>query len=431
MSDEDKALQEVTEEISKIGAALEETRGQITELQKGQKRFIDNVNEVVSGELKEQETRIIDEIVPKIFSHQQMINLIKSNDETRQMIERMNVESEEKGIKVTEHKSAILDWMQHGLSSDGISPDRGISDKTKEFFSSEPYQKEVRRLQEDTDWKGGVFITPQMSMEVVKLANDENPLVPLCRNITIAGSNSFKFPKRTALATATRTGEGGTGTESQSEYGDQEITAHNLDVLTKATRDILADFTLTESFITEDAAEAMGLKMGVEIIDGSAGTGLEGITINADIANVTALESSGFTNTISPGDFAEMYTTLKTKYRANSTWLFNSTSLGKIMQMSDSQGGFIWQQTLVAGPQSFVLGRPYALMENLDSPADDTEPVFLGDFTKAYFVVNRTPIEIIRDPFTSKPNVEFLFVMRNGGAVVLPEGIKKLDIVAT
>ncbi len=425
MDKDEKVLKEVNEQIGMIGTALEECRTNITDIQEKQK----SLEASIPGEVQQRQADIIDELVPKIFESQQMTSLIKSTDETRAMIERMNFESEEKGIKVDQHKAAVLDWMQHGLSSDGISPDRGISDKTKEFFASEPYQKEVRRLQEDTDWKGGVFITPQMSMEVIKLANDENPLVPLCRNINITGTNSFKFPKRTALASATRTGEGRTGTESQSKYGDQEITAHNLDVLTKATRDILADFTLTESFVTEDAAEAMGLKMGVEIIDGSAGTGLEGITINGDIASVTALET--VTNSISTKDFPAMYTTLKTKYRANSTFLFNSTSLGLILAFQSTTGAFIWQQTLADGPQSTVIGRPYALMENLDSPADNTFPVFIGDFNKAYFVVNRTPIEIIRDPFSSKPNVEFLFVMRNGGAVVLAEGIKKLNIVET
>lgn len=428
--DEDKVLLEVKDEIGKIGTALEETRGDITKLQEAQSRSTDNVTEIVSGELKEQELRIIAELVPKIMEHQHITNLIKSSDETRAMIARMNEEDEKKGIKVDERKNAILDWMQNG----GILEDRStsgmiVSEETREYFARSEVIKEQRRLQEDTDWKGGVFVTPEMSAEVIKLANSENPLVPLTRNFNLTDTNSFTFPSRSAIGTAVRTGEGGTGTDTQSKYKEQTISVHNITYLSKATRDILADVALMESFITADAGEAIGLKMGTEIITGSAGTGLEGITINADISNVTAVETVA--NTISSLDFPAMYGALNTKYRANSTFLFNSTSLVDIMQFQSTTGAFIWQQTLADGPQSTVIGRPYVLCEALDDPADDTEPVFIGDFNKGYYTVNRSPIEVVRDPFTSKPNVEFLFIARNGGAVVLAEAIKKLDIVAT
>jgi HK97 family phage major capsid protein len=124
-----------------------------------------------------------------------------------------------------------------------------------------------------------------------------------------------------------------------------------------------------------------------------------------------------------------MYGALNTKYRANSTFLFNSTTLAVIMKMvSATSGAFIWQQSLADGPQTTVIGRPYVICETLDSEGSGKYPVFLGDFQRGYFVVNRTPIEVVRDPFTAKPSVEFLFIARNGGAVVTAEAIKKLSI---
>jgi len=98
------------------------------------------------------------------------------------------------------------------------------------------------------------------------------------------------------------------------------------------------------------------------------------------------------------------------------------------MKMQSTTGAFIWQETLRDGPAGTIVGRPYQINEAIDSEGSGKYPVFLGDFTRGYFVVNRTPIEVIRDPLSSKPNIEFMFIMRNGGAVVTAEAIKKLSI---
>lgn len=420
--DEKEILQKVNEEIGKITTCLTEVREDMTKIRVRQ----DDIDARIPGEDQEKEDRIIADLVPLILESQQMKALIESNDKTQTLITRMQDEDTEAGIDTDEKRMAILDWMANGDSRSTMFPDAGMSERSKKYFNDPAVVTETRRLNETIDWQGGIFVTPEQAAEIQKLANDENPLAPICRNIVLTQTNAITFPKRTTLVTAYRTGEGGTGTESESEYGEQTITAHNLMVLTKATRDVLADEPLLESFITEDAGEAIGLKTGSEIIEGSAGTGLEGITINGDISSVAGAETVA--NTITSTDFAKMYTTLKTKYRANSTFAFTSATLGVVMKMISTTGAFIWQETLKDGPAGTIVGRPYILCEAIDEEGSGKYPVFLGDWKKGYFVVNRSQIEVVRDPLTSKPNVEFLFVMRNGGAVVTAEAIKKLSI---
>jgi HK97 family phage major capsid protein len=55
-------------------------------------------------------------------------------------------------------------------------------------------------------------------------------------------------------------------------------------------------------------------------------------------------------------------------------------------------------------------------------------PVAFGDFRRAYTLVDRIAMEMLRDPFTqaTSGNIRFIFRRRVGGAVVLAEAIQKL-----
>lgn len=54
----------------------------------------------------------------------------------------------------------------------------------------------------------------------------------------------------------------------------------------------------------------------------------------------------------------------------------------------------------------------------------DNLAVALGDFKSAYKIVDRSGINIMRDPFTEKPFIKFYAVKRVGGDVVNPSAIK-------
>ena len=318
----------MSEELTKVNETIGELNGHLENYRKEQTSIQEEVGDLrasIPVEIQKAQDEIIAEIVPKIMEHQEFVNLQKSNDETRAFIERMTAHNESVGIDTTEQRAAWYDYLANGLEPDARTGDRGLSERSRAYYNSEAVIKETRKLQEDTDWKGGVFVHPELSGEVIKLANFINPLPGICRNINLSGTNAITFPKRTSLPTAYRTGEGEAGSESNSEYGSQTITAHNLQVVTKVTRDLLADVSLMESFITQDAGEALGLKIGTEIITGSAGAGLEGITVNADIESIAGAETVA--NTITSVDFAELYGALPTQYRGNSTFLLNSASM--------------------------------------------------------------------------------------------------------
>ena len=63
-------------------------------------------------------------------------------------------------------------------------------------------------------------------------------------------------------------------------------------------------------------------------------------------------------------------------------------------------------------------------MEDLADISANAFPLAFGDFREAYTIVERAGVRILRDPFTSKPNVLFYATRRVGGDVVNFEALK-------
>jgi HK97 family phage major capsid protein len=68
--------------------------------------------------------------------------------------------------------------------------------------------------------------------------------------------------------------------------------------------------------------------------------------------------------------------------------------------------------------------------ENAPDIAPGAYPVLFGNFLRGYYIVRRTGRRLLRDPFTSKPYVNFYTTERVGGDVVNSECIKLLKIKA-
>ncbi len=60
--------------------------------------------------------------------------------------------------------------------------------------------------------------------------------------------------------------------------------------------------------------------------------------------------------------------------------------------------------------------------------AADAYPIIFGDVRQAYRIVDRQGVSVLRDPFSSKPKVEFYTTKRTGGQVVLAEAIRKQKV---
>ena len=127
----------------------------------------------------------------------------------------------------------------------------------------------------------------------------------------------------------------------------------------------------------------------------------------------------------------DLVQSLRAPYRQGAVWVMNAATLARIRKFKDSTGAFIWQPGLSAGSNALLLG--YQVIESEDMPdiAANSLSIAFGNFSAGYLIAERSETNILRDPFTNKPFVNFYATKRIGGTVSNSEAIKLMKFAVS
>jgi HK97 family phage major capsid protein len=117
-------------------------------------------------------------------------------------------------------------------------------------------------------------------------------------------------------------------------------------------------------------------------------------------------------------------------YRPNAHFVMNRRTASRIRKFKDADGNYIWQPAQSADRLPMLLGYPVVEMEPMPDIAAGSASIAFGDFAKAYLIVDRAGITILRDPYSAKPYVRFYTTKRVGGGLQNFEAIKLLKFQA-
>ena len=153
------------------------------------------------------------------------------------------------------------------------------------------------------------------------------------------------------------------------------------------------------------------------------------------IGYVATGEAAAFktpTTSVSPADcLIDLYYSLKSGYRNGASWMMSDAVMGTVRKFKDADGAFIWAPPTAEGEVATVLGKPVYNDDNMPAVAAGKFPIAFGNFQRAYLVVDRFGIRVLRDPYTSKGNVLFYTTKRVGGGVVNFEAMKLLKVASS
>jgi len=119
---------------------------------------------------------------------------------------------------------------------------------------------------------------------------------------------------------------------------------------------------------------------------------------------------------------------LKPIYAKRAKWIMSRSALSHIRKLRNHDGEYLWQPSLVEATPATLLGYPVIIDDDMPALEAGTEStaIAFGDFYAGYQIVDRQGLRILRDPYSSKPYVEFYATKRTGGGVVDYEAIKLL-----
>lgn len=274
---------------------------------------------------------------------------------------------------------------------------------------------------------GGFLVTPYILEALDRMIHDASPMRQLA-TVTKISIDSLEVIDG---ATFGQWANDDTAIAAP-DIGKRTVSAHEVIAQPKTTQKLLDDLQINiEEWLLMKVFDVFSRTENTAFISGD-GTGKpKGILDYAAGTSWGQIEqlNSGTAGQVDADDIIELYYSLKEEYSTRATFLMNRDTAQQVKLLKETTTNqYLWQPSLAAGAPDTLLGVPVVQASDMPSVAQGCLPIALGDFSRAYQIVDRTGVRVLRDPYTEKPFVKFYTTKRVGGDVVNFEAIKLLKI---
>ncbi|MET3662495.1 phage major capsid protein [Aquamicrobium ahrensii] len=299
------------------------------------------------------------------------------------------------------------------------------------------------KLTTQSDPDGGYLVPEETEAGIDRVLGTVSTVRSLARTISIS-TNTYKKLVNMGGATSGWVGEedARTGTDTPTL---REIAINTGEIYAQpgATQTSLDDARIDlAAWLADEVAIEFAEQEGAAFVSGDGMNKPRGILAYDKVANasyawgkigfVVSGKADGFvaaTASASPADaLIDLYYSLKSGYRNGAAWLMSDKVMNTVRKFKDAEGAYIWAPPSGAAEVATILGKPVHTDDNMPAVAGNDFPIAFGDFNRSYLIVDRIGIRVLRDPFTSKPNVLFYTTKRVGGGIVNFEAMKLLKI---
>jgi len=286
---------------------------------------------------------------------------------------------------------------------------------------------EKKALTVSNDSTGGYLAPPEYVRELLKTITEISPIRSIAR-VRSTGARSIQIPKRDGQFSAQWVSESGTRSETTGyTVGLEELPAHEMYALVDISEQDLEDTVFDlEAEMQSEFAEQFAKAEGNAFVVGDAVGKPHGFMDHSGVGHV----NSGNASAVTADGLISLVHNIKSDYTRNGTFVFNRATLASIRKLKDTAGQYVFQTGMMLGGNmvNTILGHPYVEATDMPSEGSNTFPVAFGDFRRAYMIVDRVNLAVLRDPFTQATtgNVRYIARKRVGGQVIQKEAINKL-----
>ena len=322
-----------------------------------------------------------------------------------------------------EHKSAVSAYLRTGA-------DHGLHD----------LERKAMNLGSDPD--GGYLADAEMDTAIDRIASTITAFRGIA-NVRTIGSPSYKKLVKTSGVSGGWIGEQETSSEGTTPgFAEIEIPVHKIYAEPWVTNDMLEDSMYDlENDLEMEAGITFGETEGNAFINGTGVKQPRGLATYTTVANASYIWGKiGFITSGASGAFAasnpgdkviDLQHALKQQYRPGAVFLMADSTLAKVRQIKDGSGAFyLWNPDPGAGFGGLLLGSRVVVDDYMPVLAANSLSIAYGNFPRAYTIVDRRGIAIIRDNVTKKGTTKFHFSRRVGGGITNYEAVKLMKFAA-
>jgi HK97 family phage major capsid protein len=352
-------------------------------------------------------------------------------EDINQKATRIALEQKNVSEKVNKLETAMK-RPDSGLTTSDIDAKAQAFEKMLRKGKSALDEMETKVLTVSNDTTGGYLAPPEYVRELIKKVTEFSPIRTVAR-VRQTTNRSVQIPSRTGVFSASWTAEVGTRSETTGlTFGLEEIAAHEVHALVDISEQDVEDPVFDmQNVLSEEFSTQFAVAEGTAFVNGTAAGQPEGFMVNSSVGETNTGEGAA----LDIDGLIDLYSAVKSDYARNGTFVFNRSTLGKLRQLNTGTGGsYVFQSgfSLQTGIPNTILGQPYVEASDMPDVGAGLYPIAFGDFRRAYTIVDRISLSILRDPYTqaSTGSIRFIARKRVGGQVVLAEAIRKQKVSA-
>lgn len=261
--------------------------------------------------------------------------------------------------------------------------------------------------------------------------------------VRVTGAGVFKKPVSTTQAGGGWVSETGDRAQTATpSLVSMDFPVAELYANLAATQTLLDDSYLDiESWIADEVEQAFAAQERAAFVTGDGTNKPKGFLAYTPIADASYTWGKiGYVATGAAGAFPaggaavdkllDLAYAPRAEFRQNARFTMNRKTVSAIRKLKDADGRYIWQpESQSAG--STILGYPVTEIEDMPDVGADAFAIAFGDFQRFYLIVDRAGVNVLRDPYSSKPYVLFYVTKRLAGGVQNFDAVKLMKFGAS
>jgi HK97 family phage major capsid protein len=315
------------------------------------------------------------------------------------------------------------------------------ADEYKDAFAAYVKRGEEKALSVGSNPDGGYLVPTETETEITRLLTAISPIRSIA-SVRQVSTSVYKKPVTTTGPVVGWAAETGSRSQTNSQVIDAvAFPTAELYAMPAATTAFLDDAAVdVGQWIADEVNAAFAEQEGTAFVSGDGSNKPTGFLNYTQVAEASWVwnrigfiktAQAGAWPTSNPSDIlVDLVYTLKAGYRQNATWVMNRATQASIRKFRDTAGNYLWQPPAAPDGRATLMGFPLVEAEDMPDIDTDTTPIAFGDFRRGYLVVDRTGVNVLRDPYSAKPYVLFYTTKRVGGGVQDFDAIKLLKFSA-
>ena len=297
---------------------------------------------------------------------------------------------------------------------------------------------EAKSLNAGNDPEGG-YLAPEETERMIQTAVKDISPIRQIASVREIGANVFRKPVSKGEGVAGWVGETGARLETTApSLSAIDFPTMELYAMPAASQALLDDSIVDiDQWLADEVQTEFAVQESAAFINGDGLTQPKGLVSFYTIADDSTRTSGqlGYIATGVDGAFPDedpsdklldLIYAPKQAYRVNGRFLMNRSVLSQLRKFKDGEGNYLWQPSAQAGEPATLMGYPVTEAEEMPPGEEGECAIAFGDFKRAYLIVDRIGVRVLRDPYSAKPYVLFYTTKRVGGGVQDFDAVKFL-----